>query len=152
MEQNKKLNVYKFSESDNPPKVKMIDVVGKSLKLAHPTTDGFWEFLHEVYSKETVVRPEDRNLVGLMHSIGIVPEEPFEPNESSKKLLDEAAEVGNLMMKSIAFNSPVKKSWIYYPDKNWEVAFMTNNPNFEDEMGATQIDPRQSYVHQAITT
>ena len=152
VEQNKKINVYKLSEADNPPKVKMIDAIGTPLKLAHPTTEGFWEFLHEVYSKEPIVRPEDRNLIGLMHSIGIVPGESFEPDEHSKKLLDEAAEVGNLMMKSVAFNSPIKESWIYYPDKNWEVAFMTENPSFEDELGATQIDPRQSYVHQAITT
>jgi len=60
------LNVYNLSEIDNPPKAKLIDVSGESLKLSHPTTEGFWEFLHEVYSKETVVRPEDRNLIGLM--------------------------------------------------------------------------------------
>ncbi len=152
VDQNKKLNIYKLSEADNPPKVKMFDVHGKQLKLAHPTTDGFWEFLHEVYSKEHVIRPEDKHLIGLMHAIGIVPGEPFEPDEHSKKLLDEAAIVSDLMMKSIAFNSPVKAPYIYYPNANWELGFMTDNPNFEDERGATQMEPRQSFAHQAITT
>jgi len=145
-------NIYNLSEIDNPPQAKFFDVSGESLKLSHPTTEGFWEFLHKVYSKETVVRPEDRNLVGLMHTIGIVPGESFEPDEHSKELLDKAAIVGNLMARNVAFDSPIKESWIYYPDKNWELAFMTKNPNFEDERGATMIEPRLSYTYQAITT
>ena len=152
VEQNRKINIYNLSQADDPPKVKLFDVFGKSVKLAHPTTEGFWEFLHKVYSKETVIRDEDKNLVGLMHAIGIVPGKPFEPDDHSKKLLDEAAVVGNLMMKSIAFNSPVKEPYIYYPDANWELGFMTDNPNFEDNRGATQIEPRLSFAHQAITT
>ena len=148
----KKLNVYPLSERNNSPQVKFIDVAGESLKLSYPTTDGFWEFLHEVYSKETVVRPEDKNLIGLMHTIGIIPGEAFEPDEDSKKLLDKAAVVANLMARNIAYDSPVKKPWIYYPDKNWELAFQTKNPRHEDERGATQIEPRMSFMYQAITT
>ena len=145
-------NVYSLSEIDNPPKAKFIDVSGESLKLSHPQTEGFWEFLHEVYSKETVVRPEDKNLIGLMRTIGIVPGEPFEPDEHSKEILDKAAVVADLMARNIAYDSPVKEPWIYYPDKNWELGFMTKNPNFEDERGATMIEPRLSYTYQAITT
>lgn len=148
----KKLNIYKLSEIDNSPQVKFFDVSGRSLKLAHPTTDGFWEFLHQVYSKETVVRPEDKNLIGLMHAIGIIPGEPFVPDVHSKELLDEAAIVANLMTRNIAYDSPVKESFLYYPDKNWEVGFMTKNPRFEDERGATEIEPRLAYTYQAITT
>ena len=86
----KSVNIYNLSEVDNSPQVQFFDVSGESLKLSHPTTEGFWEFLHEVYSKETVVRDEDKNLIGLMHTIGIVPGESFEPDEHSKALLDEA--------------------------------------------------------------
>jgi len=146
------LNIYNLSEVDNSPQVQFFDVSGESLKLSHPTTEGFWEFLHEIYSKETVVRDEDKNLVGLMYAIGIVPGEPFEPDEHSKVLLDEAAVVADLMARNIAYDSPIKESFLYWPDKNWELAFMTKNPQFEDERGATQIEPRMSFVYQAITT
>lgn len=148
----KKLNLYNLSEIDNPPKPKFIDFDGETLKMHHPTTEGFWEFLHKVYSKETILRPEDKNLIGLMHAIGIIPGQAFGPDEHSKKLLDEAAIVADLMTKGIAYDSPVKEPYIYYPDKNWELAFMTNNPRFEDERGATQIEPRLSFVYIAITT
>jgi len=148
----KKINIYSLSEINNSPQVKFIDVAGESLKLSYPTTDGFWEFLHEVYSKETVVRPEDRNLIGLMHTIGIVPGEAFEPDEDSKKLLDKAAVVANLMARNIAYDSPAKQPFLYWPDKNWELAFQTKNPRHEDERGATQIEPRMSFMYQAITT
>jgi len=145
-------NVFNLSEINNPSKAKFIDVSGESLKLSHPTTEGFWEFLHEVYSKETVVRPEDRNLIGLMHAIGIVPGEPFEPDEHSKEILDKAAVVADLMARNIAYDSPVKEPFLYYPDKNWELAFMTKNPSFLDERGSTQIEPRMSFIYQGITT
>jgi len=146
------MKIYNLSEVDNPPEQKFFDVAGETLKLSHPTTDGFWEFLHEVYSKETIVRDEDKNLVGLMHAIGIVPGEPFEPDEHSKEILDKAAVVADLMARNIAYDSPVKEPFLYYPDKNWELAFMTNNPLFEDERGVTQIEQRLSFVYQAITT
>jgi len=148
----KELNIYKLAESDNPSQAKFFDLNGVTIKTAHPTTEGFWEFLHEVYSKETVLRDEDKNLVGLMHAIGIVPGEPFEPDEHSKKLLDEAAVVADLMTKGVAYDNPEKEPYIFYPGKNWENPFMTKNADFEDERGVTQIETRLGYVYQAITT
>jgi len=148
----KSVEIYNLSEIDNPPQTKFFDVAGESIKLSHPQTEGFWEFLHEVYSKETVVRPEDKNLIGLMHTIGIVPGEPFEPDERSKEILDKAAVIADLMARNIAYDSPVKEPFLFYPDKNWELAFMTKNPRFEDERGATQIEQRMSFIYQAITT
>ncbi|MEK0319233.1 MAG: DUF1254 domain-containing protein, partial [Nitrosopumilus sp.] len=107
----KKVNIYNLSEVDNSPQVQFFDVSGESLKLSYPQTEGFWEFLHEVYSKETVVRAEDKNLIGLMHAIGIVPGEPFEPDEYSKELLDKAAVIADLMARNIAYDSPVKEPY-----------------------------------------
>jgi len=147
-----KVNVYNLSEIKNPPQVKFFDASGKSLKLSYPTTEGYWEFLHEVYSKETVVRPEDKNLVGLMHAIGIIPGEPFEVDEQSKEILDKAAVVANLMARNIAYDSPAKEPFLFWPDKNYELAFMTKNPRYEDDKGVTQIEQRMSFMYQAITT
>ena len=114
----KELNIYKLSESDNPPQAKFVDLAGVSIKMAHPTTEGFWKFLHEVYSEESIIRNEDKNLVGLMHSIGIVPGEPFEPDAHSKKLLGEAAIIANLMTKGVAYDNPAKEHYVFYPGKN----------------------------------
>jgi hypothetical protein len=149
---NKEARAYPLSEADNPPQQKFIDVSGQQVKMQNPSTEGFWEFLHKVYSKEQYVRDEDKNLIGLMHTIGIIPGQPFHPDNNSKKILDEAAIVGNLMAKNIAYDSPIKASWIYYPGKTWELGIMTDNPSFEDERNATQILPRTSYVYEAITT
>ena len=148
----KKVNIFNLSEIDNPPQVKFFDVAGESLKFSYPATEGFWEFLHEVYSKETVVRPEDKNLIGLMHTLGIIPGEPFESDEHSKKLLDDAAIIANLMARNIAYDSPAKEPFLYWSDKNYELAFQTDNPRYENENGVTQIEQRMSFMYQAITT
>jgi hypothetical protein len=139
---NKEAMVYPLSEAANPPQQKFIDLAGQQVKMQNPSTKGFWEFLHKVYSNEQYVRDEDKNLVGMMHTLGIIPGQPFNPDSKTKKILDEAATVGNLMAKNIAYNSPVKESFIYYPGKNWELGIMTQNPSFEDERNATQIYPR----------
>ena len=106
----KELNIYKLSEAENPPQAKFFDLDGVTIKMAHPTTEGFWEFLHQVYSKETVVRDEDKNLFGLMHSIGIIPGVPFAPDAHSKELLEKAAVIADLMTKNIAYDNPAKRA------------------------------------------
>jgi len=148
----KQVKIYNLSDIDNPPEQKFIDLKGQSLMMAHPTTEGFWEFLHEVYSKETIIRPEDRTLIGLMHSIGIIPGEPFEPDEHSKELLEKAAVIADLMARKLAYDSPFKESFVYYPGTHWLKLIMSDNPRFEDERGATQIEQRLTYVYQAVTT
>ena len=80
------------------------------------------------------------------------PGQPFNPDNKTKQVLDEAAIVGNLMAKNIAYDSPIKESWIYYPGKNWELGFQTNSPSFEDERNATQIIPRLVYTYPATST
>lgn len=147
----KELNIYKLSEAYNSPQANFFDLDGVTIKMAHPTTDGFWTFLHEVYSKETVVRDEDKNLFGLMQSIGIVPGEPFEPDVHSKEILDKAAIIADLMTRNIAYDNPAKAPYIFYPGKNWETPFMTKNADFEDDRGATLMDNRLGYTYQAIT-
>ncbi len=79
-------------------------------------------------------------------------EESFEPDENPKKLLDKAAVVANLMARNIAYDLPAKQPFIYWPDKNWELAFQTKNPRYEDERKITQMEPRMSFMYQAITT
>ena len=78
-------------------------------------------------TNEQYVRDEDKNLIGMMHTLGINPGQPFNPDNKTAQILDEAATVGNLMAKNIAYNSPIKKSWVYYPGKNWELGIMTHN-------------------------
>ena len=62
----KDVKIYNLSESTNPPEQKFIDLSGKKVKMTHPDTDGYWELLHKIYSKESVVRPEDKIRDGLM--------------------------------------------------------------------------------------
>ena len=43
---------------------------------------------------------------------------------------------------------------LFYPDKNWELSFMTKNPRFEEESGATIKvgEQRMSFVYQFAIT
>ena len=148
----KEIKIYPLSEASNPPKQKFIDVLGVPLKMSYPTTDGYWRFLHNVYSKEPVTREQDKILLAMMKSIGIIPGELFEPDAHSMKLLNEAALVGEIIAKGLAFNSPHKDPYVAYPDSEWEIGFHADNPYLEDEKGIPLIDERVSFGYQAITT
>ncbi len=56
------------------------------------------------------------------------------------------------MARNISYDSPAKEPFLYWPDKNWELAFMTKNTRYEDECGVTQIEQRMSFTYQAITS
>ena len=69
--------------------------------------------LNDVVQQEpaTALDPE---LMGPLAAIGIVKGKPFEPDERMKKILTEAAAVGNATSRSL-FMHPRDPSWFYYP-------------------------------------
>jgi hypothetical protein len=114
-------HMYPLAQEDNPPKQKFYNLSGKQFNTIHANDFHFYEELNEVvqYEPDDVFEPQ---LTGILASIGIKKGQTFAPDDRMKKLLAEAAAIGNATARSIVFDSR-KKSVYYYPDRQWFASF-----------------------------
>ena len=62
----------------------------------------------------------DPDGMGALAAIGIVKGQPFTPDASTRKILDDAAKTGYKMSRVIGFRSEVSgRSFVVYPDRHW---------------------------------
>ena len=146
----KGFNCYPLALADNPPEQKFLNTSGKQFNTIHANDGHYYEELNEViqYEPADAFNPE---LVGLFASIGIKKGKPFAPDARMKKLLDEAAAIGNASARAICF-SPRTRDVYFYPDRQWYTSFngghdfMNNGELVLDDRtmfhyGATGITP-----------
>jgi hypothetical protein len=61
----------------------------------------------------------DPELLGLLAAVGIVHGKPFEPDERMRKILEDAAVVGNATARTINFAGRPQEGFEYYPGSAW---------------------------------
>ena len=113
--------LYPLSKAANPPAQKFLNVSGVKFNTIHANDYTYFEELNRVVQNE----PEDTfepQLTGTFAAIGIKKGQPFNPDARMKKLLTEAAAIGNAVARSNSF-SPTRKSVFYYPDRQWYSSF-----------------------------
>jgi len=130
---NAKKGVYK-----NPP--------GKYF-FGPPRGMAFWERLHEILNRE-VVAERDRFFMAMLKRVGIEKGKPFNPTARQKKLLEEAAFVGEAMAKA---NDLAKRSTEpYWKGANWKIA-LGLDPT-QRQKNYDQLDERAEWMYEAVTT
>ena len=137
---------YPLDQAQNPPEQRFIDLSGKQINTIHANDAHYYEELNAVvqYEPADAFNPE---LVGLFASIGIKKGEPFAPDARMKKLLKDAAAIGNASARAITF-SPRNKAVYYYPDRQWYTPF-TGGHDFMNN-GELVLDDRIMF-HYAAT-
>lgn len=85
----KKLRVYPLAMADNPPQTRLIDAYPKKWNTLAKYDLSYFEDLSDVISEEPVLQ-RDLVMMGMLDSIGIRKGEPFDPDESTKKILESA--------------------------------------------------------------
>jgi hypothetical protein len=137
---------YPYAQSDNPPAQKFLDLTGKKFNTIHANDRHFFEELNAVvqYEPADAFNPE---LVGLFASIGIKKGKPFAPDARMKKLLDEAAAIGNASARSLSFR-PRDREVYFYPDRQWYTAFVGGNHEFKNN-GEQVLDYRTFFHYMA---
>ena len=81
-----------------------MDLSGKPFNTVAPADYSFWELLNQVVQEEPT-ESLDQIRLGYYASIGIQKGKPFAPDERMKKILTEAAAVGDATARAIAFNT-----------------------------------------------
>jgi hypothetical protein len=142
----RKHKVYGWTQRENPPATKFIPVGGKDWSSAQPGGLDYWKHLSEVLQPEPV---EERDMVmmGMLVPLGIEKGKPFNPTERQKKILTDAAQVGELMARANAYDKRFAGATVW-PGKRWEYANMVELD--QDDNYHTQVDERASWFYEAI--
>jgi hypothetical protein len=88
------LRIYPLSQAANPPATKFVNVSGKAFNTIHAMDYSFFEEVNEVVQDEPSAAIDPETL-GLLAAIGIEKGKPFAPDARMKKILTDAAVVGN---------------------------------------------------------
>ena len=138
------LKVYPLRSASNPPATEFVDITGKSYNTVAPSDYSYFEALNTIIQREPIAAlgSEAR---GSLAAIGIVKGKPFNPNVRMKRLLTEAAAIGDATARSTLY-SPRQKGYFVYPDSDssWVMGFANKDVFFEVD-GARNLDARTSF-------
>jgi hypothetical protein len=140
--------LYGWNQRANPPVSAYIPVAGRPWQSAQPATLEYWRLLSELYTNEPVA-PRDRMMFGLLAPLGISPGVPFAPDARQAKLLGDAAQVGELMARTLAFEKRTPGATVY-PGKQWEYAVLFDLDQESPDRRRVQFEERSSWFYEAI--
>jgi hypothetical protein len=143
----KHLKIYQLNEAENPPEMKFVDGSGMPASYVSPSDYTFWEMLDKVIQEEPA-DGSDPTTLGLFASIGIEKGKPFAPDERMKKILVDAANIGAVTARTIAFKVRSPEAY-YYPDSTWRLPFF-GGYKFESAPGVSNLDGAIFYYSFAI--
>src|SRR5262249_50396276 len=95
------------------------DASGVSVNML-PISDGsaFEQLKHLVDSESSYLA--DPDWFGMLASIGIVKDQPFNPDTHTREIFDKAAKTAYKMSRVIGFEQEVGgRSFLIYPDRHW---------------------------------
>jgi hypothetical protein len=141
-----KFRTYAYKDRANPPK-NLFPQPSAKYFFGPPRGMAFWERLHEILNRE-VVAERDRFFMAMLKRVGIEKGKPFNPTPRQKKLLEQAAFVGEAMAKA---NDLAKRSTKpYWKGANWKIA-LGLDPTQRME-NYDQLDERAEWMYEAVTT
>ncbi len=142
---------YKMTEATNPPETRFIFMSGKEANFLTNEGFAFFESLAR-YINENPPRPQDMAMLGILETLGIAHGKSFKPDARMKKILTEAANVGQAMAKTIAWRPRIARDILYaYPGtRQWKYIFFSD-PSFHTPEHM-EIDLRTRYAWEAAGT
>ena len=144
-----KLRVYPLKDAAKPAPTEFVDMSGKAFNTVFPSDFNYFENLDKIIQEEPIgaISPEVR---GAIAAVGIVKGKPFAPDARLKKLLAEAATLGNATSRTITYHPRIAGAKIYpdNPKSNWSMAFADKNTSFQTD-GAMGLDARVLYYYNA---
>jgi hypothetical protein len=144
---HKHFKLYALDQAGNPPPTKFINGSGLYLNTVHANTFKFYEEINQVIQDEptSAVDPE---IAGQLAAIGIVKGRPFAPDDRMKRILTEAAAVGNATARAIVFRARSDDFYFYPGKSNWRPIFVGGSYLFMQN-DATLLDARINFFYQA---
>jgi hypothetical protein len=116
----------------NPPipATKFVEASGKAFNTIPPSDFSFFEMVNANIQQE----PADSynsELAGQLAAIGIVKGKQFNPDARMRKILTDAAAVGNAAGRVLNWRPSESLGWSYYPNSSWANMLWQGGANFE---------------------
>ncbi len=112
------------------PETRFVEGSSKAFNTIPPNDFSFFEMINANVQDEPATS-YDIELAGQMAAIGIVKGKPFAPDERMRKILTDAAAVGNAFGRVLNWRFSLAHDWSYYPDSNWGSMLWEGGANFE---------------------
>lgn len=142
------LRIYPYSQKDNPTAVsKHIRPEGRKWAGQQPSGLAYWAVLAQLINEEPAIE-RDRILLAMLVPLGIEKGTPFNPDERQKKILEEAASVGELMARANGYAKQFPGSTVW-PGKQWEYSLFLKETD-QEAPNQTQLDERSSWFYEAV--
>jgi hypothetical protein len=145
----KQFRFYPYAQRDNPPVNRVVRSGSKKWSMTQPRGMAYWERLADILNREPV-QERDRIMMAMLRSIGIEKGKPFNPDARQRKILTEAALVGEEMAKANDFDKRQMPLAHYRDGSRWHIA-LALDPSQEAEF-YTQLDERAAWFYEATTT
>ncbi len=116
----------------NPPvpATKFVEASGKSFNTIPPSDYSFFEMINANIQQEPA-NSYNTELAGQLAAIGIVKGKPFNPDARMRKILTDAAAVGNAAGRVLNWRPSDALNWTYYPNSSWSNMLWQGGANFE---------------------
>jgi len=139
--------VYPLAQAANPPAMKFVDVSGVPFNTIHANDFSFFEEIDHLVQEEPAAALNPETL-GLLAAIGIEKGKPFAPDARMKRILSEAAAVGNATARALVFRSRLKEAY-FYPNSAWCTPFVGGSHEFLAQPGVRNLDARAFFFYYA---
>ena len=119
--------------------VKFTEGTGKVMNTVPPSDFSYFEMLNDVVQKEPVgaLNPE---IMGSLAAIGIVKGKPFNPDSRMKKILTDAAAIGNATARTLNWRWRRSDGGYYYENSNWCNPLFLGGYNMETQPPQVSAD------------
>ena len=140
----------------SPQSPRFVEGSGLAMNTVPPNDFGHYELL-DLLVQEEPAETLDTELAGQFAAIGIVKGEKFAPDDRLRKILDEAAAVGNAASRTVGMGAHPRDGFRYYDDDSawWNMLFVGGfeftNPPPEITAGRHQALPEQGRSTAALT-
>ena len=139
--------IYPFSDAGRPaPPLNFVNLSGKSFNTVAPANYSFWELLNQVVQDEPADSLDPIRL-GFYASIGIRKGQSFAPDPRMRKILVDAAAIGDATARALSFHTREQEAY-YYANSGWQRPFV-GSYQFQTQPGVLNLDAYTSYFFMA---
>ncbi|ANY80898.1 hypothetical protein BB934_23915 [Microvirga ossetica] len=141
--------IYPLGKDASASKMNFVNSSGREMNSIHANNFSFFEELNQVVQEEPG-SAMDLETLGMFAAIGIEKGQPFAPDARMKKILTEAAAVGNATARAITFDFRMKDAYLY-PNSAWNTMMSIPGETYQYERDGVRLLDARSYFYYYAT-